>query len=103
MMETGPAESSEPRGEHPAKERMHKGKSDNKNLFIFRNEYYKTHCEEFNVSITNAIAKFNKERFEELEYKHKWDEMINKLKEAIAVKDKDILNEEKKDNVVLNK
>ena len=75
----------------------------NKNLFIFRNEYYKTHCEEFNVSITNAIAKFNKERFEELEYKHKWDEMINKLKEAIAVKDKDILNEEKKDNVVLNK
>ena len=55
------------------------------------------------MSITNAIAKFNKERFEELEYKHKWDEMINKLKEAIAVKDKDILNEEKKDNVVLNK
>ena len=34
MIETGPADSSEPRVEHPAKERMHKGKSDNKNLFI---------------------------------------------------------------------
>lgn len=69
----------------------------NKNLFIFRNDYYKLHCEQFNSNISNAITKYNKERFEELEYKHKWDEMMKKLKEAIAPS-----NEGEKDKVTLN-
>ena len=69
----------------------------NKNLFIFRNDYYKLHCDQFNSNISNAITKYNKERFEELEYKHKWDEMMKKVKEAIAPS-----NEGEKDKVTLN-
>ena len=89
----------------------------NKNLYKFRNTYYRNYCDNFNKNINNYINYFNNERLKELEYKNKWDELVKNLKENIKEYEKyntsDTINntennEEKeknlkKDNKNLNK
>ena len=55
----------------------------NKNLFSFRNEYYKKHCEQFNSDINEFINKYNSERLQELEYNQKWKDTMKNLKENL--------------------
>ena len=55
----------------------------NKNLFLERNKYYEQHCKGFNENIKEDINKFNLLRLDELEYKQKWDEMVNDLKNTL--------------------
>ena len=55
----------------------------NKNLFFFRNEYYKKHCEQFNSDINEFINKYNSERLQELEYNQKWKDTMKNLKENL--------------------
>jgi len=55
----------------------------NKNLFMFRNEYYKQHCDQFNSDINEFINKYNSERLQELEYNQKWKDTMKSLKENL--------------------
>jgi hypothetical protein len=55
----------------------------NKNLFLFRNAYYKQHCEQFNKDINEYINKYNSERLQELEYNQKWKDTVKDLKDSL--------------------
>ena len=55
----------------------------NKNLYTFRNSYYRNYCDNFNKNINNYINYFNNERLKELEYKNKWNELVKNLKENL--------------------
>ena len=55
----------------------------NKNLFLFRNDYYKQHCDQFNRDINEYINKYNSERLQELEYNQKWKDTVKSLKDSL--------------------
>ena len=55
----------------------------NKNLFLFRNDYYKQHCDQFNSDINEYINKYNSERLQELEYNQKWKDTVKSLKDSL--------------------
>ena len=64
----------------------------NKNLFLFRNDYYKQHCDQFNENINEYINKYNKERVKDLEYHVKWNDSVKSLKSTLEQFNKDTGN-----------
>ena len=64
----------------------------NKNLFLFRNDYYKQHCDQFNSDINEYINKYNTERVKDLEYHAKWNESVKSLKDTLEQFNKDTGN-----------
>jgi hypothetical protein len=64
----------------------------NKNLFLFRNDYYKQHCDQFNKNINEYINKYNTERVKDLEYHAKWNESVKSLKDTLEQFNKDTGN-----------
>ena len=64
----------------------------NKNLFLFRNDYYKQHCDQFNENINEYINKYNKERVKDLEYHAKWNDSVKSLKSTLEQFNKDTGN-----------
>ena len=50
---------------------------------MFRNDYYKQHCDQFNKDINEYINKYNSERLQELEYNQKWKDTVKDLKDSL--------------------